>query len=41
LLVPLAQDPNSRDGRETLGLADVTDVSIEPVGSVPETMRVA
>jgi len=35
LLLPLANDPNSRDGREALGLADVAQVHVEPFRVLP------
>jgi len=35
LLVPIAHDPNSREGRDQLGLASATDVAVEPFRVLP------
>ena len=35
LLLPIAHDPNSREGRETLGLARFQDATIEPFRVLP------
>jgi putative ABC transport system permease protein len=35
LLLPLATDPNGRDGRETLGISDADGVAIEPFRVLP------
>jgi predicted lysophospholipase L1 biosynthesis ABC-type transport system permease subunit len=35
LLLPLVHDPNSRDGRELLGLQDVEGLSVEPFRLLP------
>ena len=35
LLLPLATDPNGRDGRETLGVADGDSIEIEPFRVLP------
>ena len=35
LLVPIAHDPNSREGRDALGLADAADIAVEPFRVLP------
>jgi hypothetical protein len=35
LLVPIAHDPNSRAGRDALGLADAADIAVEPFRVLP------
>ena len=41
LLLPLAHDPNGRDGREALGLAAFADVRVEPFRVRPAMTRAA